>query len=225
MLSNKFIYFFILNIILSNISFAKDVDVITLQGKVSQLDRNNNVVRYEFSGNKAHNYLQIVEYNNTSFEIGADGTFSFDLSKKFYKPGRKVSFKIKKPNWNVISPVAGVFYLPDHEDGLNSVEPIELLVNNPSINNNEDSFIYAVQAITTRDETAALHLKSKLEKENKVLVYIEKYMVSNMPNNGFDYKVKVGEFKDKTYANNLRDKLTRKYEQQYGFFVTLKGYK
>lgn len=128
-----------------------------------------------------------------------------------YMPGKKVV--LSSENSRIIFPDKGVAYLPN-----NANDVLKVIF--------EGKDIYTVQAVATKNETAAIHLKNKLEKDyKKESIYIEKYKVSNMPNNGYEYKVKIGEFRVKVKAEEFLAELRRRYNYDYGFFITLKGYK
>lgn len=146
-----------------------------------------------------------------------------------YKEGKKVKLKVLSDRWKIVSPAGGEMFSPENIDN-------EVMVVFERVYQ-----IYTVQAISTKNETEASYLRDNIKKDigslrkyiNKssegcdknLNIYIEKYMAFNMPNNGFDYKVKIGEFEDKACAEKLRDRLIGQYSQEYGFFVTLKDHK
>ncbi len=155
-----------------------------------------------------------------------------------YKEGKKIRFQIlpeweSNSRWKIVSPANGKIYLPGN---LNN--PIKIIF--------ERIYpLYAVQAISTENETTASRLRDRLNEDmpkyskfclktdkdciskcpKKVTVDIEKYMAFNMPSNGFNYKVKLGYFEEKDCAVSLKEKLFSLYKQEYGFFVTLKDEK
>ena len=155
-----------------------------------------------------------------------------------YKEGKKIRFQIlpeweNDGRWKIVSPANGETYFPGN---VNNKIRVVFKRSYP---------LYAVQAISTENETTASRLRNRLNEDisrygklcskkdkqcqkscsGRLSVYIEHYMAFNMPNNGFDHKVKIGNFEEKICAEKLRDKLIALYKNQYGFFVTLKDEK
>lgn len=175
---------------------------------------------------KAPKYrVSIAGYPKTE-EITQEGHFSFKLDRDKYPPGKEVTFSVNKKDSKIIYPLDGKTFLPASSEGR-----IKLVLD---FKERKPVNIFAVQLLNTRDETKAIALKndlakdlliSKTEEWQKEPVYIEKYMVANMPDNGFDYKVKVGTFSEKGFAIEFKKYLERRYSKMQGLFITQKDLK
>lgn len=145
-----------------------------------------------------------------------------------YVAGKRIKFEVNKPGWHIAYPPNGYAHLPQNEaDQLKIVLEVDNF--NFVRNNQAEQFIYTVQAIVTANETVARQKADKLTQENRPhIAYVERYLASNMPENGYIYKVKIGQFtgKDaKKEAEALSYKLDNKYREINGFFVSLKNHK
>ena len=145
-----------------------------------------------------------------------------------YAAGKRIKFEVNKPGWHIAYPPNGYAHLPKNEaDQLKIVLEVDNF--NLVINNQAEQFIYTVQAIATTNETVARQKADKLTQENRpYIAYVERYLASNMPENGYIYKVKIGEFTGKNAkkdAEVLSYKLDNKYREIDGFFVSLKNHK
>lgn len=175
---------------------------------------------------KAPRFRVSIEGLTRSAEVSQDGIFKFVLDDKTYPPGKAVIFSVDKKDSKIIYPLKGKTFLPKSSEGR-----IKLVL---GFKERKPLDIFAVQLLNTRNQTKAIALRNDLAKDllisktkewRKIPVYIEKYMVANMPDNGFDYKVKVGTFNEKGLAVEFRKYLTNLYLKFQDSFITQKGYK
>ena len=156
------------------------------------------------------------------------GIANFKIPNGALKSGERIKFEVNKPGWHIAYPPNGLAYLPKEEKHslkiVLEIDQFNFVKYNP-----EEKYIYTVQALVTANETVARQKAKKLAQENpKHRAFVERYLASNMPENGFIYKVKIGEFtgkKAKEDAEKLSYKLDSKYREINGFFVTLKDHK
>lgn len=170
--------------------------------------------------NKAHIMYVTIQETGTRTPTKIGG--SYRLNVKSFKAGDQITLDVKKPGWKVTSPLNGLRIIPRNSKATTDI--ILERVNSSSVN---EKFIYSVQLLNIQNENKAQSLKRDLLKDynGKLSVYIEKYMVNNMPNNGYEYKVKIGEFPNKDLAEQLRYGLSKRYKKLEGAFITLKDHK
>ena len=142
----------------------------------------------------SHKYeINIPDFPATQVPDG-EGIATFPISSNKYIAGKRIKFEVNKPGWHIAYPPNGYTHLPKNEkDQLKIVLEVDNF--NFVKKNQSEKFIYTVQAIATTNETIARQKADKLTQENHPhIAYVERYLVSNMPENGFIYKVKIGEF-------------------------------
>lgn len=179
-------------------------------------DDNGNAIKPDFK-------VRIQDHKVPS-EITKNGFFKFSLDEKEFPPGKEVTFTVNKLDSEIIYPIDGKTFLP-------AGGRVKLVL---GFKNKKPVSIFAVQLLNTNNETRAIALRNNLAKDliiskskerKKVPIYIEKYMAANMPDNGFDYKVKAGDFPNKKLAVDFQNYLERRYKKIPGMFITQKGLK
>lgn len=174
----------------------------------------------------SHNYEIFVPDFPSRQVPNSKGIATFTISN--YVAGKRIKFEVNKPGWHIAYPPNGYAHLPKNE-----ADQLKIVLEVDNFNfvrkNQAEQFIYTVQAIATTNETVARQKADKLTQENRPhIAYVERYLVSNMPENGFIYKVKIGQFAGKNAkkdAEVLSYKLDNKYREIDGFFVSLKNHK
>ena len=110
------------------------------------------------------------------------GIVQFTIPDTDYKAGKRILFQVKKEGWHIAYPPNGVALLPRENDS--STIPF-ILEADPRFSKPTDNYIYTVQAMATLNETVAQQKANHLTKENKYKAYVERYPVSNMPENSY----------------------------------------
>jgi len=227
-------YYKYLGIILFLLLLSKDVyaEQYTVNGQVLAISQSGQYIpQYweteQTDKNKAPKYRVFIDGVDRGADIVGNGKFKFLLNKKKYPPGTQVVFSVNKNDSKIVYPLDGKGFLPASGAG-----DIKLVLD---FKEKQPLDIFAVQLLNTRDQTKAIGLRNNLAKDlakelsnpkyKKIPVYIEEYMVANMPDNGFDYKVKIGDFNNKGIAVEFKKYLEKRYSSMQDLFITQKGLK
>lgn len=201
-------------------------DKFILNGYVVAINKQGELIRQlpKYGGDNNKLEVTILGFDRSA-ELTGDGKFKFSLDKDLYPTGKPIIFSVNKRDSRIVIPPDGLSYVPSSAKniitlvlGYHTVTPTKV---------EKKNYIFAVQVLNTQNETRIIHLKNKLAKDVKGMpVYIERYMVGNMPNNGFEYKLKVGSFvNNKAEAIAIQKYLKRRYKKFADAFVTLKGHR
>jgi hypothetical protein len=138
--------------------------------------------------------------------------------------GDDLRISVDNPEYFIASPMFGKFFYPKNNT------PIELILMYKQSRFyhlfSSKKYYYSVQVATTNSEGNAIdlvgdisrELKGTLPKGVKVSYYPE--MLYGLPNNGFFYKVRVGEFDSQDSANKVKRKIKATYKQYQKCFLT-----
>jgi len=192
-------------------------DEITFRGKIVKLLDNGQEI--PFSGIEIN-----IKGTTISTISNKDGTFN--LSQQKTSPtltnlivGDKIELSVLDKDWFILSPFAGVMFVPNK-----SVSSIKLRMI-PKYSRMYSSIAlstryYSIQVLTNNNEGYAIDRMRELRKYGFKNVYYEAHMRSGLPKNGYFYKVKVGRIIKIEEAVKIRNKI-RAFRTMKDAFITV----
>jgi len=187
-------------------------DYLNLTGKIIKVKDNGEEEIFK-------NVKIFIDKSTIQAQTYEKGNFELKKNTKQFKFGDRIQLKLKDPNWFILSPFNGKFFMP------NKAEHLKVRVISKQSRTYASLFTtvkdYSIQVVYTYNEIYAIDTMNALKKDNYKDVYYEAYAKASVPKNGFLYKVKVGHFKSKKKAMETLSKIRRRYKMWKDAFLTI----
>ena len=157
--------------------------------------------------------IDVEEISNNKFTVekNKNEIYPFYIKLKKEDIGKLIKLKIKnKLNWIIVSPINGELSISK-----NMKAKIKILVVRKYTEIYYDIFSdyeYSVQVFYTKRKDKALQIRDDLIRD-KYKAYYEAIPI--LPNKGYTYKIKVGEFSKIEDAEKLKNKIQRWYPTRF----------